>query len=281
MIDYELWEFIENGATLPKTQVMDGVIIVTPITTTEEKAQRRLEVNASSTLMMGIRNKHQLKFNSIKTLKDFEAVGAFRKLTVNGNETIGFDMSNVECYNCHKKRHFARECRAPRAQDNKHKESSRRSVPVETATSKALVLCDGLGRYDWSDPAEEGPNYALMTFTSTSSDSKVDEDPRNESECKDQEKEDNVNSTNNVNIVSLTVNVVGTNELPFEPDVPALEDVGTFDFSNKDEDDDAVADMNNLDTTIQVTLIPTTRIHKDHPLDQVIRDLHSIHKQEI
>ncbi|GKF56667.1 hypothetical protein Tco_0167007, partial [Tanacetum coccineum] len=48
-----------------------------------------------------------------------------------------------------------------------------------------------------------------------------------------------------------------------------------FDFSNNGEDDDAKADMNNLDTTIQASHIPTTRIHKDHPLDQVIRDLQS------
>ncbi|GKF82099.1 hypothetical protein Tco_0243755 [Tanacetum coccineum] len=51
-----------------------------------------------------------------------------KKLTLNGNETIGFD-------------------KAPRNQDNKNKESSRRSVPVETSTSTALVSCDGLGGY--------------------------------------------------------------------------------------------------------------------------------------
>ncbi|GJT44589.1 putative ribonuclease H-like domain-containing protein [Tanacetum coccineum] len=73
-----------------------------------------------------------------------------RKLTVNGNETIGFDKSKVECYNFHKRGHFARECRAPRNQDNKNKESSRRSVPMKTSTSTALVSCDGLGGYDWS-----------------------------------------------------------------------------------------------------------------------------------
>ncbi|GKC38812.1 hypothetical protein Tco_1051196 [Tanacetum coccineum] len=52
--------------------------------------------------------------------------------------------------------------------DNKNKESSRRSVPVEISTSRDLVSCDGLGGYDWSDQAEEGPNYALMAFSSSS-----------------------------------------------------------------------------------------------------------------
>nr|GFA13650.1 ribonuclease H-like domain-containing protein [Tanacetum cinerariifolium] len=69
MIDYALWEVIENGATLPKTQVVEGVMTEMPITTTKEKAQRRLEVKARSTLMMGISNEHQLKFNSTKDAK--------------------------------------------------------------------------------------------------------------------------------------------------------------------------------------------------------------------
>nr|GEW63814.1 ribonuclease H-like domain-containing protein [Tanacetum cinerariifolium] len=89
-----------------------------------------------------------------------------RKLTVNGNETLGFDMSKVEYYN------FARECRALRNQDVKR---TRRTAPVETPASTALVSCDGLGGYDWSDPAEEGPNYALMAYTSSSYDSKKSE----------------------------------------------------------------------------------------------------------
>nr|GFA36843.1 ribonuclease H-like domain-containing protein [Tanacetum cinerariifolium] len=72
-----------------------------------------------------------------------------------------------------------------------------------------------------------------------------------------------------------TVNDAGTNELPFNPSMPALEDINTFDFSNEDEDDGELADMNNLETTIQVSPTPTIRIHKDHSLDQVIGDLHS------
>nr|GEU81437.1 retrovirus-related Pol polyprotein from transposon TNT 1-94 [Tanacetum cinerariifolium] len=97
-------------------------------------------------------------------------------------------------------------------------------------------------------------------------------DPLISQESKNQEKEDNVNSTNNVNDAGINrVNVVGANtnnELPFDPEMPALEDIRTFNFLSDHEDDDEEADMNNIDTTIQVT--PTTRIHKDHHLDQVI-----------
>nr|GFC11522.1 hypothetical protein [Tanacetum cinerariifolium] len=47
-----------------------------------------------------------------------------RKFSMNGTETIEFDMSKVECYNYHKRRHFARECKAPRNQENKNRENS-------------------------------------------------------------------------------------------------------------------------------------------------------------
>nr|GFA90250.1 hypothetical protein [Tanacetum cinerariifolium] len=73
-----------------------------------------------------------------------------------------------------------------------------------------------------------------------------------------------------------TVNAVGTNEdneLPFNLNMPALEYVSIFKFSSDDENNGTMADMNNFDTTIQVNPTPTTRIHKDHPLDQVIEDL--------
>ncbi|GJZ45417.1 ribonuclease H-like domain-containing protein [Tanacetum coccineum] len=89
-----------------------------------------------------------------------------RRITVNGNQSIGFDKSKVECYNCHKRGHFARQCSIPRNQDNRNRESSRRSMPVEITTSNALISCDGLGE------AEEGPtNHALMAYSSSSSDS--------------------------------------------------------------------------------------------------------------
>ncbi|GJU74831.1 ribonuclease H-like domain-containing protein [Tanacetum coccineum] len=284
----------DNGATLPKTVVVEGVEKVMPITSAEDKGQRRLEVKARSTLLMGISNENHLKFNSIKdakllleavekrfgenaatkktqrnllkqqyenftaprsemldqtfdrlqkfvsqldlldeklsqedvnqkllrslspewnthavvwrnkaeletmsmddlykNLKVYEPkfkgmsssssntqnmafVSSSNNNTSSSNEAVNdahgvstastqvnaayytnidnlSDASKVECYNCHKRRHFARECRAPRNQDNKNKEISKRSVLVETTTSTALVSCDGLGGYDWSD----------------------------------------------------------------------------------------------------------------------------------
>ncbi|GKB25500.1 ribonuclease H-like domain-containing protein [Tanacetum coccineum] len=68
-----------------------------------------------------------------------------RKINANGSKTIGFNKSKVECYNCHKKGHFVRGCRAPR--ENRNREPVRRNVTVETTETKALVAQDGLG-YD-------------------------------------------------------------------------------------------------------------------------------------
>nr|GEY72154.1 ribonuclease H-like domain-containing protein [Tanacetum cinerariifolium] len=99
-----------------------------------------------------------------------------RNLGANGTTSIGVDMSKVECYNCHRRGHFARECRSHR--DTRNKDTQRRNVPVETSTSIALVSqYDGVGSYDWSFQADKEPtNYALMEFTSLSSsgsDSKI------------------------------------------------------------------------------------------------------------
>nr|GEU66937.1 ribonuclease H-like domain-containing protein [Tanacetum cinerariifolium] len=68
-----------------------------------------------------------------------------RNLGVKGSETIGFDKTKVKCYNCHRRCYFARECKASKHQDNRHREALKRTMPVEDTTSNALVTqCDGL-----------------------------------------------------------------------------------------------------------------------------------------
>ncbi|GJX79569.1 hypothetical protein Tco_0327718 [Tanacetum coccineum] len=104
---------------------------------------------------------------------------------------------------------------------------------------------------------------------------KVDQNPREDSEVIDQEKKDNVNSTNTVNAASTNeVNAVGAKtsiELPDDPNMPELEDIVFYQYD--DEDVGAEADMNNLDAFIPVSPILTTRVHKDHPVEQIIGDL--------
>nr|GEY12773.1 hypothetical protein [Tanacetum cinerariifolium] len=81
-------------------------------------------------------------------------------LNLNGKESVGFDKTKVECYNCHRRGHFAREYRASRNQENRNGDNTIMVVLLETLAN-ALVVTDGMG-YDWSYQAKEGPtNVAL------------------------------------------------------------------------------------------------------------------------
>ncbi|GKE27044.1 ribonuclease H-like domain-containing protein [Tanacetum coccineum] len=268
-------EIIENGNAPRVTKTVNGKEAVIPPTSVEEKAQKRIELKARSSLLMALPNEHQLKFNSYKDAKtlmqaienrfrvipqedinqkflrslsqewtmhtimwrnkleietlSFNNLKAYeskvkgtsslttnshnvailsssstnsttraintaqgvntasthntedlqqinpgdieeidlrlniamltmrvrrflknigRKLDMANKEIIRFDKSKVECFNCHTRGHFAKECKTPRNQDNLNKESTRRTVLVEETTSNALVSqCDGFG-YD-------------------------------------------------------------------------------------------------------------------------------------
>ncbi|GJT00224.1 putative ribonuclease H-like domain-containing protein [Tanacetum coccineum] len=104
-----------------------------------------------------------------------------RKLIINGKEPVGFDKAKVECFNYFKRGHFARECRAPRNQENRNgdawyrsRDNTRRIIPVETSDAlvvqdDALIMQDGLG-YDWSYIDQDEPTeFALMAYTLNSS----------------------------------------------------------------------------------------------------------------
>nr|GFD15531.1 hypothetical protein [Tanacetum cinerariifolium] len=55
--------------------------------------------------------------------------------------------------------------------------------------------------------------------------------------------------------------------------MPNLEDTGIFDDAYDDRDEGAEADYNNLETVILISPIPSTRIHKDHPKEQIIGEV--------
>nr|GEV01408.1 hypothetical protein [Tanacetum cinerariifolium] len=126
--------------------------------------------------------KWQMAMLTMRARKFLQKTG--RNLGVNGPTSMGFDMVKVECYNCHRKGYFARECRSPKdSRRTAVAKPQRRSVLVETSTSNALVSqCDGTGSYDWSYQGDEEPtNFALMAFSSSSSNSSSDCETRLES----------------------------------------------------------------------------------------------------
>ncbi|GJR44125.1 ribonuclease H-like domain-containing protein [Tanacetum coccineum] len=85
-------------------------------------------------------------------------------------------MLTVRCYNCHRKGHFARECRSRRNQGKRsYGDNGRSNAPTNGSSSQALVAQDGLGGYDWSNDFEIEPvNYALMAISFSSSSSSSD-----------------------------------------------------------------------------------------------------------
>ncbi|GJV27880.1 putative ribonuclease H-like domain-containing protein [Tanacetum coccineum] len=143
--------------------------------------------------------------------------------------------------------------------------------------STGTKACDDVGEEEKKDAEDPGNKSGNPT---EGKDSKV---PSTEEPRTNQEKDDNINNTNDINtasdgnstnnviVVSSTVNTVGSEvndvdlktsiELLNDPNMPELKDIV---YSDDDEDVGAEADINNLDTHILVSPIPTTRIHKDH-----------------
>ncbi|GKD86415.1 ribonuclease H-like domain-containing protein [Tanacetum coccineum] len=110
--------------------------------------------------------KWQVAMLSMRVKRFYKKTG--RKLIFNGKEPVGFDKTKVECFNCHRRGHFARECRAPRNQGNRNGDEVETSEAL-VVQDNDLIVQDGLG-YDWSYIALDEPTeFALMAYTSNSS----------------------------------------------------------------------------------------------------------------
>nr|GEV06088.1 hypothetical protein [Tanacetum cinerariifolium] len=199
MTDYSLWEVILNGDSPVPTQVKHSsslgtdsqnlaFVSYTPTDSTNDSVSVTVHVSAVGTKLSAstlpnidaddleeMDLKRQMAMLTMRARKFLQKTG--RNMGVNGPTSMGFNMAKLECYNYHRKGHFARECRS--LKDSRRTavaEPKRRNIPVEISTSNVLVSqCDGTGSYDWSYQAKEEPtNFALMAFSSSSSNSSSD-----------------------------------------------------------------------------------------------------------
>ncbi|GJZ91842.1 hypothetical protein Tco_0663907 [Tanacetum coccineum] len=189
-------------------------------------------------------------------------------------------------------------------------QAEKRTEPEQEYILIPFYTTDPLISQGPKDSEEDSRINPIELDVSGASDKDAEDDQASRSEFErllQQEKQTvHSNSTNSINTVSTPVsttrpsftnaapsspdNNAGTSEehlfekkFPFKnaftlPDVPnvfSIDDTGIFSNAYEDEDVCVEADLNNLETTMNVSPILTTRIDKDHPKDQIIRVLNS------
>nr|GEX17445.1 hypothetical protein [Tanacetum cinerariifolium] len=163
-IDYALWEVIINGDSPvpepPAVAIPDEHLLKFHSIKDANYLWEAIKISINETVNVahdipaaGSKEQHSassyaddlVAMITIRVKKFMKRKG--RNLNFNRKEPIGFDKTKFKCYNCHRRGHFAKECRAPRNQGNRSADNERRVVPVETSAS-ALVVQDGLGLND-------------------------------------------------------------------------------------------------------------------------------------
>nr|GEX92821.1 ribonuclease H-like domain-containing protein [Tanacetum cinerariifolium] len=153
MLDYALWKLILNGDSPPPTRFVDGVKKEYPPTTIEEKLARKNKLKARVNTAHGdsiARSKtNASNLPNVDSLSD-AVIYSFFASQSNSSQLNNEDLKQINPNDLEEMDLKWKMAMASKHQDNKNREAPRRTVPVEDATSNALVSqCDGLG-YDWS-----------------------------------------------------------------------------------------------------------------------------------
>nr|GEU43201.1 hypothetical protein [Tanacetum cinerariifolium] len=358
MTDYSLWQVILNGNSPAPTRVVDGVLQPVAPTTAEHGTHTLIwrnttnleeqslddlfnslkiyeaEVKSSSSASTTTQKIAFVSSSNIDSTNEPVSVAASVS-AIDADDLEEMDlkwqmaMLTVECYNCHRKGHFARECRPPKdTKRNGVAEPQRRNVPIETSTTNALVsqysLDKFVGKVDEGflvgysvsskafrvfnsrtqivqDPLHvnflenkpsvtgSGPtwlfdidsltktmNYQPVTAGNQSNPSAGNTDgdaafDEKEHEFDEKKPESKVNASPSSRYRNLSAEFEDFSDNSInEHNATELEDIT---YSDDADDVGAEADFNNLKTSITVSPIATTRVHKDHYVTQIIGDL--------
>nr|GEU49530.1 retrovirus-related Pol polyprotein from transposon TNT 1-94 [Tanacetum cinerariifolium] len=145
-IDYALWEVILNG---------NGEVQMTKDEASNEvekapAALTNLMLLIVLLLLHAIVLRHKVAMLFIRVKQFYKKTG--RKLEFNGKELVGFDKTKVECFNCHRRGHFAKDCRIAKNPKNRGRDARNAGYrgrdngkrPAREEDEKALVVQDGI-----------------------------------------------------------------------------------------------------------------------------------------
>nr|GEU55871.1 zf-CCHC domain-containing protein/UBN2 domain-containing protein [Tanacetum cinerariifolium] len=132
---------VKRSVTTSSSSVSQNMAFLSSRGSTNEVDTANIQVSAVSTPVSTV-STHDNTANLSDATMYFQRIG--KKITINGSDTAGYDKTRVECFNCHKMGHFARECTSHRNQESmpRNQDSSRMTMNVEDTSSKAMVAID-------------------------------------------------------------------------------------------------------------------------------------------